>query len=110
MTEDEAREALKALTAEGGAIIGERGNDYGDPRFNLWLYGRLNRVVVEGIIERERRGMEPLPPGAEGAVSAIVLKLSRVLTGPEIKRDTLLDIIGYTCTLAWAWMLRGGKR
>lgn len=109
MTDDQIRAFLETLAGEGGGILGKRGEDYGNPQFNLKIYERLNRIVVLACIEREGAGYEPLPDGAEGSVSMLMVKASRVLTGPKIKRDTLLDLIGYTATLTWCWLKGGGK-
>lgn len=107
---------MKALLTEAGDVVcHDRDETYGVPEFNLSVQERLVRVVILAIQEREAKGMPPLAPGVEGAICSILLKISRIIAGPTISRDTLLDIIGYTLCLIRAnfvanWKEPKGKK
>lgn len=96
---DEASDEVRAVFAETGEVLEERGESYGPPEFSLGTFEDLILVSVRGIQEREANGYPKLPRGVAGGIYMTQLKLSRLITAPEIKRDTFRDILGYTGTM-----------
>lgn len=93
-------DAIKAVVEEAvQAVTSGRNLTYGEPEHNLQIFEDLVLVVVKAALERESMGYAPMNPGVLGSIIGGFMKTSRMVGGPVIQQDTLVDSVGYNCTL-----------
>lgn len=93
-------EDIVATTGEAvKAVTSGRNLTYGEPEHNLQIFEDLVYVVVKAVFEREAKGYAPMNPGVVGSIIGGLMKTSRMIGGPTIQHDTLVDAVGYNCTL-----------
>lgn len=94
------RELLKEFAELGlNLVTGDRDVSYGPPQHNLKVQEDLNRVVYASEARRRELGKPDLPDGVLGGISCIQLKIARIMMGPEITDDTVLDLLGYVLVI-----------
>lgn len=67
---------------------GDRDAEYGDPRQNMSCAGELKSVI-------RRYMVRDITPAELEALDMVLTKMSRVVTGPQVKRDTFTDMATY---------------
>lgn len=97
--EDSNEQAKGLLNEANDATATDRCCQYGEAEVNLSMQGELQQVVARCIKLRADKGMKPLHPGVVGSLNSIMIKVARIISAPEIKRDTIVDAIGYMITL-----------
>jgi hypothetical protein len=67
---------------------GDRDKEYGDPKQNMTCAGEL-KATIRRYMARD------ITPAELEALDMVLTKMSRVITGPEVKRDTFVDMATY---------------
>lgn len=91
--EPEEHENESVMQEAERLVNGNREADYGHPRDNFALIGRLFQeyLIARGIIDGEA---DVEIDGADAAQMMLLLKVARFATGGR-KRDTVVDQAGY---------------
>lgn len=97
--EDGNEQAEGLLNEANNATATDRCCQYGEAEVNLSMQGVLQQAVARCLKLRADKGHRSLHPGVEGSLNSLMIKVARIISAPQIKRDTLVDAIGYLITL-----------
>ena len=79
---------VQILNESARLTSGDRAKEYGSPAINLACAGTLKQVA-------RQHATRAISPGEWEAIDMVLTKISRVLTGNQIKRDTYVDGAAY---------------